>query len=52
MNSDEILHFISADFNIGGELICPLCGKGRLLKGNTAYGCSEWKNGCTYRLPF
>ncbi|MDD3077891.1 MAG: DNA topoisomerase 3 [Paludibacter sp.] len=32
--------------------ICPLCGKGRLLKGKTAYGCSEWKNGCTYRLPF
>ena len=32
--------------------ICPLCGKGTLLKGNTAYGCSEWKNGCSYRLPF
>ncbi len=32
--------------------ICPLCGKGTLLKGKTAYGCSEWKNGCTYRKPF
>ena len=32
--------------------ICPLCGKGILLKGKTAYGCSEWKNGCTYRKPF
>ena len=32
--------------------ICPLCGKGILLKGNTAFGCSEWKNGCTYRQPF
>jgi DNA topoisomerase-3 len=32
--------------------ICPLCGKGKLLKGKTAYGCSEWKNGCTYRQPF
>lgn len=31
---------------------CPLCGKGTLLKGNTAYGCSEWRNGCTYRVPF
>jgi len=30
--------------------ICPLCGKGTLLKGNTAYGCSEWKSGCTYRV--
>jgi len=32
--------------------VCPQCGKGMLLKGNSAYGCSEWKNGCTYRLPF
>jgi len=32
--------------------ICPICGKGTLLKGNNAYGCSEWKNGCTYRRLF
>ena len=31
---------------------CPLCGKGHIIKGKTAYGCSEWKNGCTYRQPF
>lgn len=31
---------------------CPLCGKGHIIKGRTAYGCSEWKNGCTYRVPF
>ena len=31
---------------------CPLCGKGTLIKGKTAYGCSEWKNGCPYRKPF
>ena len=31
---------------------CPLCGKGHLIKGNTAYGCSRWKEGCSYRLPF
>lgn len=31
---------------------CPLCGKGTILKGKTAYGCSEWKNGCTFRKPF
>ena len=31
---------------------CPLCGKGKLIKGRTAYGCSEWKNGCTYRRAF
>jgi DNA topoisomerase-3 len=32
--------------------ICPLCHKGTIIKGNTAYGCSEWKNGCSWRKPF
>lgn len=32
--------------------ICPICGKGHIIKGKTAFGCSEWKNGCTYRLTF
>lgn len=31
---------------------CPLCGKGVIIKGKTAYGCSEWRNGCTFREPF
>ena len=31
---------------------CPLCGKGKIIKGKTAYGCSEWKSGCTFRKPF
>ena len=31
---------------------CPLCGKGHIIKGKTAYGCSEWKNGCTFRQTF
>jgi DNA topoisomerase-3 len=32
--------------------ICPLCGQGHIIKGKTAYGCSRWKEGCTYRVPF
>ena len=31
---------------------CPVCGKGHIIKGKTAYGCSEWKSGCTFRHPF
>ena len=31
---------------------CPLCGKGVIIKGKTAYGCSNWKAGCQYRQPF
>ena len=32
--------------------VCPVCGKGHVIKGKTAYGCSEWRNGCTFRKPF
>jgi DNA topoisomerase-3 len=31
---------------------CPLCGKGYIIKGKTAYGCSEWRNGCGWRKAF
>lgn len=31
---------------------CPLCGKGTIIKGKTAYGCSRWREGCTFRMPF
>lgn len=31
---------------------CPKCGKGTIIKGKTAYGCSNWKNGCDFRQPF
>lgn len=33
-------------------LLCPICKKGTILKGKTAYGCSEWKSGCKFRLSF
>ncbi|MDR3193930.1 MAG: DNA topoisomerase 3 [Tannerella sp.] len=32
--------------------VCPLCGKGSLLRGKMAYGCSEYKSGCAFRLPY
>ena len=34
------------------EIPCPVCGKGHLVKGHTAFGCSEFKNGCHTVLPF
>ena len=41
----------SADDSIIGTT-CPICGKGTIIKGKTAYGCSNWRNGCTYRVDF
>lgn len=32
--------------------VCPQCKEGILIKGKTAYGCSNWKKGCNYRIPF
>lgn len=34
------------------EPICPKCKKGNIVKGKTAYGCSEYKNGCDFRCTF
>lgn len=30
---------------------CPICGKGHIIKGKTAFGCSRWKEGCSFRAP-
>lgn len=40
-----------ADDSIIGST-CPICGKGTIVKGKTAYGCSNWKQGCSFKLPF
>ena len=33
-------------------ITCPKCGRGVLLRGKNAFGCSEYKTGCDYRIPF
>ncbi|MBN8696261.1 MAG: DNA topoisomerase 3 [Bacteroidetes bacterium] len=32
--------------------LCPKCQTGNVIKGKTAYGCSNWKSGCDWRLAF
>ena len=34
------------------EETCPKCKNGNLIKGKSAYGCSGYKNGCDFLLPF
>ena len=34
------------------KITCPKCKKGTVIKGKTAYGCSEWKTGCDFRYSF
>lgn len=33
-------------------LACPKCQKGTVIKGNTAYGCSDYKSGCVFKISF
>ncbi len=33
-------------------LVCPVCHQGIIIRGHSAYGCSRWREGCTYREPF
>lgn len=34
------------------EWKCPVCGQGTVIKGKSAYGCNNFKNGCSLRIAF
>ena len=31
---------------------CPVCGQGVIIRGNSRYGCSRWREGCSFSAPF
>lgn len=31
---------------------CPVCRQGVIIRGKTRYGCSRWREGCTYAEAF
>lgn len=33
------------------SLVCPLCG-GHILEGRQAWGCTGYKSGCTFKVPY
>ena len=43
---------VKAKSTPSASLTCPKCKKGQLIKGKEAFGCSTWREGCTFRLPF
>lgn len=43
---------LSADVQPVEGAVCPKCGRGHIIKGKTAWGCSRWNEGCDYRVPF
>jgi DNA topoisomerase-3 len=45
----EVVHEVKSDKS---GMRCPVCGKGIIIRGKTRYGCSRWREGCTYAEPF
>ena len=45
----EVVHEVKADKS---GMRCPVCGKGTIIRGRTRYGCSRWREGCTYAESF
>ena len=35
-----------------GQVPCPVCKLGTMLKGSSAYGCSRFREDCQFRVPF
>ncbi len=35
-----------------GKLICPKCKTGEIIKGQSAFGCNRWKEGCDFKMSF
>ncbi len=49
LNSDFQLEF---EKEAEKELLCPKCKTGHFLEGKSAWGCSNFKNGCRVVIPF
>lgn len=41
-----------AEIHAPRPLICPKCGQGDMLRGKAAYGCSRYREGCSFTIPF
>ena len=49
---NELVKEVSAINPHASVLKCPKCECGKIVKGKTAYGCTEWINGCSFKIPF
>ena len=47
--TSEVVRDVKAD---KAGMRCPICGKGTIIRGKTRYGCSRWREGCTYAEQF
>lgn len=48
----QICHEVKHQFVAPPPVICPKCGIGEMLTGKSAWGCSKYKDGCKFVIPF
>ena len=54
-NRQSVNRFSEADIKVRKKIDtpnCPKCKTGKILKGKTAFGCSEYKKGCHFVVHF
>lgn len=57
-NGNETIALLKSDFTTEIrvekplQIGCPKCGKGKIKKGSSAFGCSEFKKTCDFLIPF
>ncbi|MGY0425250.1 MAG: DNA topoisomerase 3 [Polaribacter sp.] len=49
---NEMKQSVNSKTTSSGKIVCPKCKKGAILKGKTAYGCSDYKLGCNFIFTF
>ena len=49
---NDLVHDVSSINPHASVLRCPKCECGKIVKGRKAYGCTEWVNGCSFKIPF
>ena len=55
---NKLVHEVKFDIHLYANRIdlnkmdCPKCKEGKLLTGKAAYGCSNYKSGCDFVIPY
>jgi DNA topoisomerase-3 len=49
---NNLIHQVKHQAPKQKHIPCPKCNIGHLIKGKTAWGCSDWSQGCKFKIPF
>lgn len=49
---NELVHQVKHQTAKPKKIGCPKCKKGHIIRGKSAWGCSDWESGCKFTLPF